>query len=120
MTNAQFVNKVFDTANLIPYTAERQAQIDAMNNGKTRAQVLLDVIEINEFKTREYNPAFVLMQYYGYLRRNPDQGGYDFWLGVMNTQPDNFRGMVCSFLTSTEYQLRFGTAITRSNQDCSQ
>jgi hypothetical protein len=119
MTNAQFVNKLFDTANLTPYTAERQQQIDAMNNnGKTRAQVLLDVIAINEFKTREYLPAFVLMQYYGYLRRNPDQGGYDFWLNVLNSQPVNFRGMVCSFLTSTEYQQRFGTAVTRSNQDC--
>jgi hypothetical protein len=121
MTNAQFVNKLFDTSNLTPYTAERQQQIDAMNNnGKTRAQVLLDVIEINEFKTREYNPAFVLMQYYGYLRRNPDQGGYDFWLNVLDVQPNNFRGMVCSFLTSTEYQQRFGIGITRSNQDCSQ
>ncbi|MCU1268384.1 MAG: hypothetical protein JWM21_4702 [Acidobacteria bacterium] len=121
MSNTQFVNKLFDTAGLTPYTAERQQQIDAMNNnGKTRAQVLLDVIEINEFKTREYNPAFVLMQYYGYLRRNPDQGGYDFWLNVLNSQPDNFRGMVCSFLTSTEYQQRFGSAVTRSNQDCSQ
>lgn len=121
MTNAQFVNKLFDTAGLIPYATERQRQIDAMtDNGKTRAQVLLDVIEINEFKTREYNPAFVLMQYFGYLRRNPDQGGYDFWLNVLNSQPDNFRGMVCSFLTSTEYQQRFGTAVTRSNQDCSQ
>lgn len=120
-TNAQFVNQLFDTAGLTPYTTERQQQIDAMNNnGKTRAQVLLDVIEINEFKTREYNPAFVLMQYFGYLRRNPDQGGYDFWLNVLNAQPNNFRGMVCSFLTSTEYQQRFGTAVTRSNQDCAQ
>jgi alpha-tubulin suppressor-like RCC1 family protein len=121
LTNAQFVNQLFDTASLAPYTTERQQQIDAMsNNAKTRAQVLLDVIEIGEFKTREYNPAFVLMQYFGYLRRNPDQGGYDFWLNVLNAQPNNFRGMVCSFLTSTEYQQRFGTAVTRSNQDCSQ
>jgi uncharacterized repeat protein (TIGR01451 family) len=119
MTNVQFVNKLFDTAGLTPYPAERQQQIDTMNNsGKTRAQVLLDVIEINEFKTREYNPAFVMMQYFGYLRRNPDQGGYDFWLNVLSNQPDNYRGMVCSFLTSTEYQERFGTTVTRSNQDC--
>lgn len=121
-TNAQFVNQLFDTAGLIPYTAERQQQIDAMNNnGKTRAQVLLDVVEINEFKTREYNPSFVLMQYFGYLRRDPDQPGYDFWLNILdNREPNNFRGMVCSFLTSAEYQLRFGTEVTRFNRDCAQ
>ena len=122
LTNAQFVNQLFDTAQLAPYTTERQQQIDAMNNGsKTRAQVLLDVIETAEFKTREYNPAFVLMQYFGYLRRDPDQGGYDFSLNVLdNRVPNNFRAMVCAFLTSAEYQQRFGAAITRTNQDCSQ
>ncbi|HZE72565.1 MAG TPA: S8 family serine peptidase, partial [Pyrinomonadaceae bacterium] len=98
-TNAQFVNQLFDTAGLTPFTTERQQEIDAMNNnGKTRAQVLLDVIEIPAFETREYNGAFVLMQYFGYLRRDPDQGGYDFWLDVLNNRvPGNFRGMVCAF-----------------------
>lgn len=89
------------------------------NNGKTRAQVLLDVLEIPEFKTREYNRSFVLMEYFGYLRRDPDQGGYDFWLNILdNREPNNYRGMVCSFLTSTEYQRRFGNSVTRTNRDC--
>ncbi|MGA9993941.1 MAG: choice-of-anchor V domain-containing protein [Pyrinomonadaceae bacterium] len=120
MTNDQFVNHLFDKANLAPFTTERQAEIDAMNmQGRTRAQVLLNVINNATFKTREYNPAFVLMQYFGYLRRDPDQGGYDFWLNVLsNAEPNNYRGMVCSFITSAEYQLRFGTLITRSNADC--
>jgi len=119
MTNAQFVNQLFDTAGLIPFTAERQQEIDAMNSGRTRAQVLLNVINIQAFKDREYNPAFVLMQYFGYLRREVDQGGYDFWLSILNNgSANNYRGMVCAFITSTEYQLRFGTAVTRSNQDC--
>lgn len=120
--NAMFVNKLFDTASLSPFTAERQQQIDAMNNaGKTRAQVLLDVIEIAAFKNREYNRAFVLMQYFGYLRRDTDQSGYDFWLNILNNQaPNNYRAMVCAFLTSAEYQQRFGTSVTRTNQDCAQ
>jgi hypothetical protein len=119
-SNTDFVNTLFDKANLTPFTTERQQQIDAMNNsGKTRAQVLLDVIEIPTFKTREYNGAFVLMQYFGYLRRDPDQGGYDFWLNVLNNQvPGNFRGMVCAFLTSAEYQHRFGPNVTRTDHDC--
>src|SRR6185312_14113405 len=66
MTNEQFVNKLFDTAALTPFTSERQQLIADMNAGKTRARAVRDVIEIAAFKTREYNPSFVLMQYFGY------------------------------------------------------
>ena len=65
--------------------------------------------------------AFGLMQYFGYLRRNPEQEGYDFWLNVLNNRgPNNFQGMICAFLTSAEYQNRFGSAVTRTNADCGQ
>jgi hypothetical protein len=105
-----------------------------MNAGRSRALILRDVIEIPDFKNTpdpngpryselkqisQYNPAFVLMQYFGYLRRDVDQGSYDFWLDVVNNrEPNNYRGMVCAFITATEYQLRFGSAATRSNADC--
>jgi hypothetical protein len=119
LSNSQFVNLLFDTAGLVPFTAERQQQIDAMNLGKTRAQVVGDVIEIQVFKDREYNPSFVLMQYFGYLRRNPDAGGYAFWLDIITNQdPNNYRGMVCSFITSAEYQQRFSSVVTHSNAEC--
>ncbi len=119
-TPEQFVNKLFDTAGLSPYTSDRQRLANDMRNGKTRAQVLREVIEFTEFKTREYNPSFVLMQYFGYLQREPDQGGYDFWLNVVNDRaPNNYRGMVCAFITSREYQERFGLLLRRSNADCS-
>jgi uncharacterized repeat protein (TIGR01451 family) len=118
-TNTQFVNKLFDTAELVPFTTERQQQIDAMNAGKTRAQVVGDVIEIQAFKDREYNPSFVLMQYFGYLRRNPDAAGYAFWLDIINNRdPNNYRSMVCAFITSAEYQQRFSPVVTHSNQEC--
>jgi len=124
MTPSEFVTKLFDIAGLTGpvNTAPRQSAIDALtSNAKTRAQVLSDVIEISEFKTREYNPAFVLMQYFGYLRRDPEQEGYDFWLNVLdNREPNNFQGMICSFLTSAEYQSRFGSTVTRTNADCGQ
>jgi uncharacterized repeat protein (TIGR01451 family) len=127
MTPTEFVNHLFDKTSLTGSVnlPRRQSEIDAMtNNGRTRAQVLLDVIEIQEFKDREYKPSFVLMQYFGYLRRDPDQGGYDFWLNILNNRLPNdasgYRSMVCAFITSGEYQLRFGSAITRTNQDCSQ
>lgn len=119
LTNPQFVNKLFDTANLIPFTAERQEQIVAMNAGKTRSQVVRDVVEITAFKNQEFNPSFVLMQYFGYLRRDPDAGGYNFWLDVLNNrQPNNYRCMVCAFITSREYQERFIPVVTRSDVEC--
>ena len=63
LTNDQFVNLLFDSAQLTPYSAERQQAIQEMNGGKTRAQVLRDLVEIPAFTQREYNPGFVLMQY---------------------------------------------------------
>jgi Tol biopolymer transport system component len=120
LTPDEFVNKLFDTAALFPFTAERQQLAQDMRNGKTRAQVLTEVIEIQQFKTREFNPAFVYMQYVGYLGRDPDAAGLAFWLDVLNNrQPNNFLGMVCSFITSAEYQLRFSSVITQSNAVCS-
>ena len=105
-----------------------------MNAGRSRALIVRDVIEIPDFKnipdpndpryseikkTSQYNAAFVLMQYFGYLRRDIDQGGYDFWLDVVNNrEPNNYRGMVCAFLTSREYQERFGLLLARTNVDC--
>jgi WD40 repeat protein len=139
MSNAEFVNKLFDTAGLTAsiYDPLRQQHIQAMNAGRSnRAVVLSDVTEIPDFKNipnpndpryaeikqiSQYNPAFVLMQYFGYLRRNVDRDGYDFWLDVVNNrEPNNYHGMVCSFITSSEYQLRFGSVVTRSNADCNE
>jgi hypothetical protein len=77
------------------------------------------VVENADFVRAEYNAAFVLMQYFGYLQRDPDEGGYQFWLNILNDQvPNNFRAMVCAFLTSAEYQQRFGSTVTRFNTDC--
>jgi hypothetical protein len=120
MTNSEFVNALFDTAGLTPFSTERQDQITAMNGGKTRAEVLRDVIEIPQFRARELNPSFVLMQYFGYLRRDPDPDGYAFWLDVLNNrEPNNYLAMVCAFITSAEYQQRFSPIITRGNSECS-
>ena len=74
----------------------------------TRAQVLRAVVESNEVGALEYNRAFVAMQYYGYLRRTPEDGGYQAWLKVINQDPNNVRIMVSGFMNSPEYRLRFG------------
>jgi hypothetical protein len=77
------------------------------------------VIEQAAFQQREYNAAFVLTEYFAYLRRDPDSRGYAFWLEVLNNrEPGNYRGMVCSFITSEEYQNRFSRIVSHSNGEC--
>ncbi|HEV7902814.1 MAG TPA: hypothetical protein VGO96_03145, partial [Pyrinomonadaceae bacterium] len=75
----------------------------------TRAQVLRAIVESAEVSAAEYNGAFVAMQYFGYLRRTPEESGYQAWLRVINQDPNNIRIMVNGFLNSTEYRIRFGT-----------
>jgi hypothetical protein len=118
LSNTQFVNQLFDAALLIPYTGERQAAIASLNQGASRASVLRTVIDDPVLVQREYNPAFVQMQYFGYLRRNEEQQDFQFWLDILNAQPNNFRRMGCAFITSAEYQLRFSPNITHTNAEC--
>ena len=93
----------------------------AANTVDSRAAVVRAVADNATFKQAQYNPAFVLTEYFSYLRRDPDQNGYNFWLGVLNTgDPGNYRGMVCSFLTSAEYQRRFSSVVSHTNGECSQ
>ena len=72
----------------------------------TRAQVLRAVADSDEVNAREFDNAFVAMQYYGYLRRKPEPGGYEDWLRVLRS--GDTRTMVNGFLNSAEYKLRFG------------
>jgi Calx-beta domain-containing protein/uncharacterized protein DUF4214 len=89
----------------------------ALTNGTmTRAQVLRFVAEYPALTSSEQNRAFVLMQYFGYLRRNPndtpdsDYTGYDFWLTKLNQFNGDYIGaeMVKAFIASSEYRARFG------------
>jgi len=82
--------------------------VAALDAGRlTRAQVVRAVVQSREVDAAEYNGAFVAMQYYGYLRRAPEQSGYEAWLNVI-TRGDGYRVMVNGFMNSTEYRLRFG------------
>jgi hypothetical protein len=72
----------------------------------------------------EYNRAFVATQYFGYLRRDSDIGGFLFWLGQVNgaalRDVTRQHAMVCSFITSREYQERFSSVVLHSNAECPQ
>jgi hypothetical protein len=74
----------------------------------TRAQVLRAVADSDQIFAAEFNPAFVAMQYYGYLRRTPEVTGYNAWLTYLNANPADFRTMVRGFVDSIEYRMRFG------------
>ncbi|HKR60055.1 MAG TPA: hypothetical protein VJS64_09970, partial [Pyrinomonadaceae bacterium] len=60
-----------------------------------------------EVYNKYFNQAFVVMQYFGYLRRDPDALYVD-WIAVLDANPNDFRGMVNGFMNSLEYRFRFG------------
>lgn len=117
MTSAQFVDQLnANTGGVLSPSERNQLVNDLASGAKTRAQVLRAVAEDSDLYAAEINRAFVLAQFFGYLRRNPndspdsDYTGYDFWLGKLNQFNGNFVNaeMVKAFIVSGEYQLRFG------------
>ena len=110
LTNEQYVFALFQKAYVTPTDAERQALIDGLNTGaETRASVLAKIADRPELVSRELNRAFVMMQYFGYLRREPDFAGNQFWLDKLDKFNGNFVAaeMVKAFITSDEYRARF-------------
>jgi hypothetical protein len=116
LSNEQFVDALFQNAGVAPSAAERTALVGGLNaGGETRATVLSKVADNAEFKLREQNPAFVLMQYFGYLHRDPDSGrdtdlsGFNFWLKKLEDNGGDFHKaeMVRAFIEAGEYRDRF-------------
>jgi dipeptidyl aminopeptidase/acylaminoacyl peptidase len=87
--------------------SNRQALIDSLNNNAaTRAQVLRQIVESSEVSTKYNHQAYAVMEYFGYLRRQPDALYLD-WITVLDSTNDP-RAMVNGFVSSTEYRQRFG------------
>lgn len=106
MSNADYVNALMSRNQIS--LANRQQLIDDLNaNRKTRADVLRVVVESAEIFNKEYNGAFVAMQYFGYLRRDPETTGYNDWMRVINANPQDYKTMVNGFVNSIEYRNRF-------------
>ena len=107
---------------LSPQRSMMLSLYDGTDSG--RAAIIKQIADNQVFIDGEYNRSFVLMEYFGYLRRDPDEGGYGFWLGQVNKYPLRNIGiqhaMACSFITSAEYQLRFGSQVTHTNRECPQ
>ena len=122
MTPTAFVNKLADFAGVPANDPDRTTAINRFSgaadtsNVTARAQALRDIAENLTVYNAEQNRAFVLMQYFGYLRRDPNDGvkdadytGYDFWLSKLNQFNGNFitAEMVKAFITADEYLTRF-------------
>ena len=116
MTPAQFVDALNANTGGSLSQGERDAFVaDLLSGAKTRAQVLRGITEDDDFVQREFTKAFVLMQYFGYLRRAPNDlpdtnfDGYNFWLAKLNQFNGNFINaeMVKAFILSSEYRNRF-------------
>jgi len=141
MTRDQYIDQLFARAGTTPTAQERNQALFAYDSGfslkEKRAFGIRAVVDSGAVYNAQYNPGFVLLQYFGYLRRNPDNApdhdfsGYDFWLTKMNqfSQPGEdmrseeaarnraFRAeMVKAFLVSGEYRGRFGGDATRGQQ----
>ena len=92
-----------------PVTLTANELTNRLNAGTlSRAQVLRAVVESREVGAQEADKTFVAMQYYGYLRRTPETGGFNSWVNYLTAHPSDFRTMVNGFMNSTEYRLRFG------------
>jgi len=109
LSNAAYVDKLIANTGVGFSASERDAMVSSLGNGSSRADVLLRIAENEQFANSKRNAAFVMMEYFGYLRRDPDPSGYQFWLNKLNEFQGNFirAEMVKAFISSGEYRARF-------------
>ena len=106
LSNQAYVDKLEQTGGV---TLSNKADLVAALNGgtQTRAQVLRTFVESTQVFNKFFNRGFVTMQYFGYLRRDPDPIGFTNWVNTLDADPNNFRHMIFGFIFSTEYLNRF-------------
>ena len=125
LTPTQFVDKLFQTTGVSPSSADRAALINELTaNPNAKSSVVFKVVDGTNtitdgalvfqttygqaFYNKEFDSSFVFIEYLAYLRRNPDQDGYNFWLAKLK-QYGNWvdAQMVRAFIVSPEYRSRF-------------
>jgi hypothetical protein len=124
LTPSEFADRLNQNSGGPLTLSERQAVINLFGgagnttNTTARAQAVRMVADDTDLYNAEFNKAFTLTQYFGYLRRNPDDApeptldytGYDFWLTKLNQFNGDYIAaeMVKAFISSSEYRQRFG------------
>ncbi len=105
LSNSDYVTKLSQTTGVTLSNAN--ALLSDLNAGrKTRAEVLREIVESQSVYDKFYNEAFVAMEYFGYLKRDPEPEGFNAWLDYLNKTSD-YRTMVWGFAYSPEYRNRF-------------
>ncbi|PYS69024.1 MAG: hypothetical protein DMF69_18265 [Acidobacteria bacterium] len=119
LTAQQFVDQLDNNAGQVLNSGEKANLVSILGGTPAdpakRAQVLRSIADNQNMHSQNLNKAFVLMQYFGYLRRDPDSGpdtnfdGYNFWLQKLNDFNGNYVNaeMVKAFIVSGEYLNRF-------------
>jgi hypothetical protein len=108
--NGPYVDTLIAHSGVSFTSSEHDALVSSLGAGSmTRAQALRSIAENSHFVSAKFNEAFVMMEYFGYLRRDPDASGFAFWLNKLNQFNGNFEQaeMVRAFILSTEYRARF-------------
>lgn len=109
-SNAEFVDALLENSRAGLNANQRHAlveNLDAQNHSRQTA--LLRIVEDKLFYKREYNNAYVLTHFFGYLRRNPDDApdadlkGFNFWRDRLNSWGD-YRSISMAFIESEEYR----------------
>jgi hypothetical protein len=110
MEPSLFVDTLISHTGVTFTSGERDALVSGLSTGTmTRAEALRSIAENNRFVNAKFNEAFVMMEYFGYLRRDPDSSGFAYWLAKLNQFGGNFEQaeMVRAFIVSGEYRDRF-------------
>ena len=126
MKPAEFVDSLISSlvqSTGIDLGSERSLLIGLLDDtANGRAGVLTRLATDQRVVDANYNHALVLFQYFTHLRRNPDEAGYNAWVTTLKSKPlrdpDAARSMVCNFLSSAEYQNRFGMNATHHSREC--
>jgi len=110
LSNDAYIDALVSNTELSYARSERDNLLNGLNAGSlSRANVLEQIVNNENFAKARFNEAFVMMEYFGYLRRDPDESGYQFWLNKLNQFGGNFEQaeMVKAFIVSAEYRARF-------------
>jgi hypothetical protein len=111
LSNTQYVETLVSHTGINYTQVERESLANGLANGSlSRAAVLGQIAGDQRFVDAKFNQAFVMMEYFGYLKRDPDADGYQFWLNKLNQFGGNYEraDMVKAFIVSGEYRGRFG------------
>src|SRR6185295_11837738 len=91
MKPSEFVDSLLTTiaqGTGVDLTSDRSLLIGLLDDGTNgRAAVLTRLASDQRVVDANYNPTLVLFQYFTYLRRNPDEAGFNAWVNTLKSKP---------------------------------